>query len=291
MNLQMDFVSDWTAILAAEISGMGYTLPAGATNDDVALLYLNALKRRIPAAPRTVIRSKEFTCPAAEQVGLAALESKVRAGTDIKPHLSRLLKRLSFDDSLLNDWGVYHIHLGTVLEADGYIQRTGPVLFALITGAEFYEINVFPHQQWSNLDVVEIIHGNWPNLISKYRLPVAGPPQHVPTSVDITALRKGNVNANIVLKDGAVYAPIGGGYANDGTSNEVVFLKNRLKKSVLKLQKLVEKDLQRITTDLASEGCPAGSTVTVKLEQEGNRWVGRFPGFQYVLNFGQLKLT
>lgn len=270
---------------------MGYTLPAGATADDIALLYLNALKRRITVAPRTVIQSKEFTCPAAEQAGLAALESKVRTGTDIKPHLSRLLKRLSFDDSLLNDWGVYHIHLGTVLEADGYIQRTGPVLFALITGAEFYEINVFSHQQWSNLDVVEIIHGNWPNLISKYRLPVAGPPQHVPNSVDITALRKGNVNANIVMKDGTVYAPIGGGYANDGTSNEVVFLMHRLKKSVRNLEKLAQKELPQITANLQNEGCPAGSTVSVKLEEDGNRWVGRFPGFQYFLNFGQLKLT
>jgi|MTBAKSStandDraft_2_1061841.scaffolds.fasta_scaffold05625_2 hypothetical protein len=96
-----------------------------------------------------------------------------------------------------------------------------------ITENIFYEINIFNHGNWTNLDIVEIIHSNWPETIERFMLKDILGLSFVPTSADIKQLRRGQVNPFIQTNDGTVYSPIGGGYMTNGTSMEAVLNANQ----------------------------------------------------------------
>lgn len=68
---------------------------------------------------------------------------------------------------MLNDWGIYHLHLGTTIQSDGFVEQDNDeLLFARITPTKFYLINVMKHGDWERKLIVEILHSNWPETIN-----------------------------------------------------------------------------------------------------------------------------
>ena len=67
-------------------------------------------------------------------------------------HLSRKIVDLDYDDDLLNDWDIYHLHLGTNLHIDGFVKRTGPMLFVRFNEQNAYFKNVMGHGSWTNVN-------------------------------------------------------------------------------------------------------------------------------------------
>jgi hypothetical protein len=227
MAFEMDFVGDVTAMLRARLTGLGYQLPANVTAEGIRLRYFNLQHRLISQRPRTVHRANAFACPPGVQAGLNLVEGKLTRGEDLRPHLSRGLLNIDYTDGLLNDWGIYHFHLGTTLDADGFITRTGLLLFARITEDDAYLIDVRAHGAWTSLSLLQAVHANWPDTLDRFRLRgvvgLAYPPgQRAPSDAEIARLRRANVNVLHELSPGQVYAPAGGGYATDGTSVNVV---------------------------------------------------------------------
>ena len=220
MPLKADFIEDWVAHLKDQLVAMNCPVSPNGKADEIAIAYFNESRRKVSMHQRKFISSVEFSCPQQFQDGLNLFRGKVEAGQDLNPHMSRKINDPTFQDKLLNDWGVFHFHLGTEFLANGLIKGTEQVLFALVRSDALYAIGVFPHE-WSNLDVVERVHSNWPQLVDTYRLrgfQLADPP---PASSDVKVLRAGGVNTIIQMKDGTVYFPIGGGYASNGTSMAV----------------------------------------------------------------------
>lgn len=126
---------------------------------DLLVSYLNWSSR--------IVSSK----PALDQI-IAFTET----GTSIKPHLSREVKhgyrrssrtkgktRRKDLDLLLNDWCVYHLHLSTEIEGDGFVQRLAPVLFAAFSEEDAYLIDIFNHGDWTREHVIRVIVKEWPN--------------------------------------------------------------------------------------------------------------------------------
>jgi hypothetical protein len=274
MQLNVNFESDGIGLLRQRLQAAGYS-EAGLADGDVPIAYFNAARRRVPICPRMIKRSQEFACPIRHQAGLTKLETAVRDGDDLKPWLSRRLKSMAANDPLLNDWAIYHLHLGTTQENDGFIARTGDVLFARIIRDAFYEIQIYPHQQWSNLGVVEIIHENWPDTIKTFEVTGVIELSHTP---DVKRSRAGNINTSVQMKDGTIYMPLGGGFMTDGTGLQIRLAVNNWTKQIRAFEKAVREKSAEIAKKLKEHGC-SNSECDVRLVMDETGAFGYVPPF------------
>lgn len=251
--ITINLYADWIVALRDELSSYGYDV-SSMTNESVAHTFFNLQNRLIQPIKRSVLRSKEFVCPEALKEGLGILEKKIVGGQDVHPHLSRGLKNPAYNDQLLNHWGIHHLHLGTQVETDGFIKRTGPVLFARFDSSNAYFITIAEHGAWAMQDYVRTIHGNWPDSISQYRY--AG---HVSLAVDISdqsvaELRKANINTSVQVEPGIVYGSIGGGSSGSGLGINVVMQADRARNRLYKMEKAVIEKIDVIREHALRDG-------------------------------------
>jgi hypothetical protein len=241
----MDFQSDWRARLSQKLADLGY--PNTGLDDEWTLFnkIANIERRNVAAKPRTLFVSKELACPVDLQSGLEELKRKVQAGEDLRPHLSTGILRIEEEDLLLNDWGIHHFHLGTGPHRSlpDFNERTGPVLFARVTQDAFYMINVLGHGSWTDTDLIEILHRNWPASIIKFKangvVGVAWPNNQKPTAQERQRMRKAGINVFIELADGTVYNPLALGLTSAGTNVAVTMQFNAYRRAMKELSKQV----------------------------------------------------
>ena len=111
---------------------------------EILCLYLNWRNRLIPAQPRSVARSIAFNqnpVAAERSKAITQIVADIEQGNDLTKYLSRRvttgftlppklgvkqLARLQHLDLLLNEWGIYHLHISTTTEADGFVERDDP---------------------------------------------------------------------------------------------------------------------------------------------------------------------
>jgi len=165
-----DFYTDWIALLRVQLIGAGYALRPEATEQDVSFAYFNVRKRSIDQVPRKVLRSAVLSCPDECRAALEIIQSEAETGGNLNAHLSRTLLDSNYNDPLLNDWGIHHFHLGIAMESDGFVERTGALLFARITESSIYFIDVMKHGDWTRRRLLEICIANWPELTERYKL-------------------------------------------------------------------------------------------------------------------------
>jgi hypothetical protein len=240
-----DVLEHFTDLLTKDGFGEVKTALAAAAADDLArhnvelnaphwvcMQWFNLRRRRLTARPRTVIVSRELGSKKLPQDQIDALnriEAASKAGEDLWPYLSRSVDELEYNDAMLNDWGVHHMHLGAPARPGEFVKRTGPLLFVLARPDELYFIDIFAHGSWADEDVVEILHTNWPALIARSRLnsmlTLAGPQ---PTRKEREQLRKAGATAPFQTRDGTIYLMLGGGYATSGMSIDAVTWGDRL---------------------------------------------------------------
>lgn len=218
LSLTINFQQDWVEILCQKLAERGYSTNSSQHDSDaLCIQYFNVLKRQIDAKPRKTLVSKEFNRPKQYQTGIRLIRRKVESGQDLTPHLSKNIKSLDYHDALLNDWGIYHFHLGDSSEKTGFIKRTGPVLFARVTDEYFYMLDVLGHGSWSQQRLVEIIHDNWQESISLFKIPEGYRLSSVsPSDEDIAQFRKHGISTFIKVSDGTIYSLLGGGYSLGG---------------------------------------------------------------------------
>jgi hypothetical protein len=172
---------------------------------------------------------------------------------------------LEFDDMLLNDWGLHHLHLGTTLESDGFMTRTGPVLFVRFTDTIAYLVAILPHGAWTRQELVLILHRNWPEAISRFHLKgLAGVEPQV-SDDEVRQLRKAGVLVFLEIEPGVVYAPIGGGYSTLRTSINVVTDYDRIVSSLRRYEDKVRELAPRFEAAARQRGLPVGSSLIFRL--------------------------
>lgn len=146
---------------------------------ELMLVYGN-WRARIPSPrPRKVHTSSVLAAsPAYGEYRdvLDDLRGKIETGKDLTPHLSRKV-RTSYEraqpsrphskrddlDLLVADWGVHHLHLSTTIEADGFVKRTGDLLFASFADEDAYLIDIRPHNSWTDVALLETVVREWPS--------------------------------------------------------------------------------------------------------------------------------
>jgi hypothetical protein len=279
-NLIMDFQSDWSSFLKTEIQSMGYVIDPNLKQRDISITYFNLQRRRIVSIPRKLIVSAEFSCPATYTAGLEMIKAKATNGNDLLPHQSTRLNDPNFDDALLNDWDIHHLHLGTTIQPNGFVERTGPVLFVRVTNDSLYLIDVMDHglghQPWIKKKLLESIHKNWPESIAHRKLKGITSVEFNPTDQDIGKLRKANVNLIYQMDDGTIYMPLGGGVMTSGVSAGAVNDSNYYVHLIRNIERWVKDNLSRLIEDAAKTGVTLSDDLHFRLAHLGNDSVSIF---------------
>lgn len=181
-------------------------------NDERCIFDYHRYKfRKITDVKRKVYINPEFSCPDIYCSVVASIIDDIKHGRSLIKYQSRKLKYTDYDDMLLMDWGIQHLHLGSNVESDGFIERTKELLFVRFTNKSAYILDIFEHQQWSTLRMLEIIHQNWPESIERFKVTGIVDISYCPDEASIMKLRKAGLNYTVKLSDGSYYMGPGGG--------------------------------------------------------------------------------
>ncbi|MDT3297776.1 hypothetical protein Q4Q57_21985 [Shewanella sp. SP2S2-6] len=177
--------------------------------------------RKITDTPRQVFVASSLNRRSKFENVVSQILNKIEKGEPLLEYQSRLLKNADFDDGMLMDWGVQHLHLGDSIESDGFVKRTKELLFIKFTPDAAYLLGIFEHNDWSTLKVLEIIHENWPKVIEQHKVRNIVDISHCPDEETIKKFREIGLNYAVKLSDGTVYMGPGGGITAAGTPAEV----------------------------------------------------------------------
>jgi hypothetical protein len=262
---KINFEEDWTNIQKEELRKFGFSIPTNMDKQQISISYFNLLHRLIDARPRKVYISKELKCPKKHKMGFDALVKKIEKGIDLTPHISTNILDLNYKDGLLNDWGIYHLHLGTQYDDKGFVNRTGSLLFARFTKKEAYLLKIMPHKKWGNRDLIKIIHNNWPETIQHFRINLLEISPN-PSDREIIKFRDNGLMYSVKLDDGTIYAPVGLGYATDGTSILVSRRSDETFNAIKEYEKYINENLMDIVSQFKNDGLKIKPTLVFELK-------------------------
>lgn len=177
--------------------------------------------------------------------GLELIEKNFKLGVSNFAHQSKgaATDRL---DLLLNQWGIYHLHLSDHIEPNGFCSRTGPVLFCFFDQHSVYFLDILEHGTahrtvWVNEDILRIIKTNWPRILDQYKLNgVSGDSRNL-TPEEKLLLRKKHGNSNLEI-DGDCYVSPGFGLLGSGTSLRYAMKSNKIIEHMAKVFEICKKD-------------------------------------------------
>lgn len=291
VKIEMDFYKDFVQIATDELSSNGYVLHPNDNADEILAKYFNILGRAIEPKPRKVLQAKTLSVPSDLQAGFNLLCTKLQNGDDVYSHLSLEIENAEYNDMLLNDWGIYHLHLGTKPHPKNpkFIERTGPVLFAKITDRAAYLIAVLQHGKgfetvWAEKNLLKILKGNWPTLLEPYRIPDIRNLSPQISEEDRIKYRNEGITTFIELDEGFILRPPGGGYMSlgltkpDGTrSKGAISLKARRSVNhyfykMHSLEEWLRGQLLNIEAYLKFHNIQVSDTLTFRLAVDGERF-------------------
>lgn len=288
-EVKIDFYQDWISHLKRELEQAGYT-PAKDL-EDISIQYFNLLRRRVPPVPRKVLIAKEFKCPLEVKSGLNIVKGKIEKGINLHPHLSRLITDLNYNDDLLNDWGIHHLHLGTTkMERNpSFVNRTDPVLLVRFDKQNAYFLSVMEHGNWTNQDMIRIIHSNWPKSIERFRVNDVIELNTPVTDRDIKAFRKAHVLSFIEPEPGVVYVPPGMGLTSAGIGLEVVQASDHYANLMKTYENVIKENIDEVTENIKDKGVDVGKNLSFVLKiKEKNVYVFE-KNHNIIIDLGELK--
>lgn len=251
---ETNLYGDWIAIARQRLINSGFDVSSLIRDNDIGQEYFNAiLHLTIPVQPRQVYQADTFHCPADLVTGLAAFTAKVEAGQNLRPHMSRGVKKVANRDWLRYDWGIHHFHLGTSIGNDGFVNRTEPILFAWVTSEVMYMLGLYPHGAWNQRQLLQLIHRNWPELLAPYRISAAGLTHHL-TDEEIGRARRGGVTVAIQVADKFVVIPPGGGMPTSGHSMHAVRGNDRIHDSLYRMMEIIHDPFSAFHQESESRG-------------------------------------
>lgn len=221
MAVDCNLYDQWIVSLRTNFAANGFD---ASTLDDreCAVRWWSWRRRIVKPRKRRICRVAGFSCPHAFQSGLSRLEDAVETGVPLWPWHSTRIDNKLFEDQMYNDFGILHFHLGDAFQSDGYIQRTGELLFALVAESEFYELGIFDHGDWCELDLLELVDTNWPTLLDPFTIEALSVAIEPKSADQVKQMRKARINTSFSLASGRIILPPGGGLATDGTSAKAV---------------------------------------------------------------------
>lgn len=245
---KVDFAEDMKIALKSEMQSWGYKFDLQKEQEaedrrqpdpklrktivhdltEMASRYMSIQHRMVQPRPRVVHLAPGFQAPISPKVkaGYDLLIDKVKRGEDLNPHLSSNTHfDAAFNDMLLNDWGIHHFHLGTIVKKKtGLIKRSGELVFAIVEPDDFYLVAVGDHDSFPSRRLFEITLAHWPQFFADTAM-FAGRDEHgnvrTQTDDELDQLRNAGVFVFQPGPDGRLYIPKRGAYATSGRSTVV----------------------------------------------------------------------
>lgn len=256
-SLPVNFFADYAAVAARQLANWGHTPSAGASSRELVTLFINLGRRRIEPQPRRVVEADDLVVPPQVQTGYDLMKRTAESGGDLNLHLSKsVMNDADYDDAMLNDWGMHHLHLGSSIATSGpsggLIGRTKELVFAVVRPDQIYVVGVGVHGDWTRKRLLEGIHRNWPELL-KGRVVQGLKLANTMTEEEHYQLRKAGIQ---VISDigGAGIFSLGGGYATTGRSLEVVMTVDRIADEARQYEARFEKMVPTILVEAAKLG-------------------------------------
>ncbi|GAA5483937.1 hypothetical protein [Haloferula sargassicola] len=236
--------AQWVASIRAGFAANGFD-STSLDDRECIVRWISWQRRLVEMRTRQVHRAAVLSCPSPLQPGLAQLEDAVRTGKPLWPWQSKRIDRQIYEDAMLNDFGILHFHLGANFEGSGYIERTRELLFAVVTRDDFYELGVFDHSSWFELDLLEIMDAAWPALLDPFTIDALSISNTPKSSQDVRLYRENQINSAVTLKSGRIILSPGGGQASDGTSAEAVSSAIHWSKRFHGWERMIREDIQK----------------------------------------------
>lgn len=295
MEIQTNFLEDYRQWLVCQLRQFDPAIDPASGWDELCIRYENWRHRHIPAKPRTVHVAPGLQCPPALEVGFNALKEKIQRGDDLTPHLSTRITDLDFYDGLLDDWGIYHLHLGTNPHPrnPAFVERTAEVLMARFDEQNAYLIEIVPHGQWTRKRLLQIIHRNWPETIARYRIPGIVKLERDITEEEHARLRKGGVFVLVEI-DGDAYVPPGGGLTTSGVGVKVVDCCARMVQTIRQYEDALRNNAAEVVMSFrqaataTQEGVSVDEPLVLKMHTDGNTAWAVAPDLSLVMTLGPL---
>lgn len=282
-TITIDLCKDYDEMIRVWMGNQGIRTESNGL--DLWYEFFNLQKKTILPKKRKVFYSKEFVCPQGVEKGLRLLTQKFESGDDVSIHLSKDANTPSKFDELLYDWGIYHLHLGEVVdEKTGLIKRTGPLLFAKIDEKNVYYINIYSHgkqvqKPWFKQEMIKIIHNNWPEAIKEWRLPdgVNLYPESIspPTNEQYASLRKAGINTAIFVAEGIAYLSPGGGYTSTGHSAEIILYCQRIHNTLKRYELYIKENITSVIEQVEKDTGKLNSNKLIfkLIERDGSLYI------------------
>ena len=271
-RVNLDIIGDYSQILRDrlifQVRFPKVDVDRIADNDKLLLAYFRTLRRFVAPVPRDIHKARDFVCPTEYHDALTKIECKIRRGDSINPHLSRKLLEIDYNDLLLNDWGIQHLHLGTreynTGKHKGFIQGTRELLYVYFDQECAYFIKVLGHSDFTSQILLQTIHDNWPNVLASYHNPhITG--DHL-TDKQIRELRRKNLNYCVALSDGTSYMAVGGGIIFSGDNVFDVMRTNYLHHWARQQTEKVLENMPGMIERLKQRGMEFSDPITLRLK-------------------------
>ena len=108
---------------------------------------------------------------------------------NISQYLTNHQNHLIFQDYLLNDWGIIHLHINPI--GKRHPATDGILLFVLVRENKAFFINIGNHNSFLDIELLRIIEKNWHNILDCYT--VNGITPENLSSKEMLDLRKNNI--------------------------------------------------------------------------------------------------
>ena len=175
---------------------------------------------------------------------------------------------------------MHHFHLSAEpdLNDPRYVKRGGPLVFALVDDCAFYAINVYQHGDWERLSIVESLHRNWPEVISKYRLRGVAPEELEEQKK--RTLRKEGIHAALRTADGTVYGINWGPTSSAGIKSESVRDADIWATQIRALQSGLQDRLSQLIPTLEQRGYAGEPEIEAELKITEDGYQAFFPKYR-----------
>ena len=200
------------AELAAHLNGLNA--------HDLLVVYHNWMCRLIPARPRRVHMSATLQARmdgSPHAPALREIIGDIEAGRNLTKYLSRGIavaaqiprndtrfNRRRDLDLMLTSWQMHHLHLSANEEGDGFVSRTGDLLFAVFRADDAYLVDVMPHGNWSSDHLLRVALDELPDARAAHVLRGVVGLSRNPSEAEHQQLRNATINAPRMIGDRAV---------------------------------------------------------------------------------------
>ncbi len=230
--------------------------------------FMNLEMKLIKPIPRMVFVSKELKSrkiPRENSKALICIGEKIRTGVDVNYHKNKKTFEPAYNDLLLNDWLIHHLHLSDTKKESNqrFFNRTKYVLFAAFNATQALFIDIRAHGKneephvFSKKEFLEIMDKNWPGILTDYNTEDPINLLHNPSDEEIDLARKKGVTFGAIEINGRAIMSPGIGITTGGNNLHVVKRANAI-------MRVVQESLMEIDNDI--EGMKKALSIHVGYE-------------------------